>query len=356
MDRWSACPGSVRESRGKSNVPSAYAEEGTEAHTRAAKWLKGEEVPKPSTEAEWEMFNAVAEYVQYVTDRIESEDEVLIEHSFDLSAIHPGCYGTADCVIWKPRAKHLIVIDYKHGAGLLVQAVNNSQLKYYALGALITCGFPAETVEMVIVQPRISVPEGPIRSQTIPAIDLFDFSVDVADYATATEQPDAPLVPGEHCRFCPAAPSCPALLAKTQLVAATEFRSDLSYDPQKLKMALDSRPAVQAWLKAVDEFAYAEAEAGRCPPGYKLVDKRPTRRWRDEQRTIDTLGVLGVDIYAPPELLTVAQMEKKVTKALLAPLWDSKSSGHALVPESDPRPATKPEAKEEFLIVLGDSG
>ena len=351
MHRWAACPGSVRESRGKPNSQSWYAEEGTEAHAMGAAWLRGENFPQPATEEGWEMLSAVQEYVEYVNSRREPGDVIFIEHRFDISAIHTGCYGIADCVIWNPVKKHLIVIDYKHGAGLFINVIGNRQLKYYALGALVTCNFPVQTVEMVIVQPRIPTSDGVIRSQTINAIDLFDFAVDVNDFATATEQPDAPLISGEHCRFCPAAASCPELLKTTQLAVATEFRNDLSYDPQKLKLALDSRPAIQAWLKAVDEFAYNEAEAGRCPPGYKLVDKRPTRRWRDEQKVIDTLEAVDFEIYAPPKLMSVAQMEKKVNKQMLESLWDSKSSGHALVSEADNRPAVKPSAEEEFKDV-----
>jgi hypothetical protein len=359
MYRWSACPGSVRESKGKPTLQSEYAEEGTDAHVLAATWLRGDQIPFPNTDDLVERYTAVEEYVNYVQTRCEPGDVMLIEHKFDLSAIHPGCYGTADAVIWKPKKKLLVVVDYKHGAGLLVQVTNNSQLKYYALGALVTCKFPAEIVEMVIVQPRCPHPDGSVRSQTISAIDLLDFYVDLQDFARATEDPNAPLVPGEHCRFCPAAPSCPELLHKTQALAVMEFRSDLSYDPQKLKLALDSRPAVQAWLKAVDEFAYNEAEAGRCPPGYKLVAKRPTRKWKDEERLKEALDGLGLPekmTFESKSLLSPAKMERAgVNKVFVEQFCESVSSGHTLVSESDPRPAVKPGAKEEFSTAVGGS-
>ena len=353
MYRWAACAGSVRESKGKESTQSVYAADGIQGHDLSAKLLTGEVVSL--LDFDDEMVDAVDFYVNYIRSRKIKGSALLVEHSFDLSDIHPGCYGTADAVIWTPSIKHLIVIDFKYGAGILVDPKDNLQLMYYALGALTTCGFPAETVEMVIVQPRCDHPDGVIRSHTIDAIDLFDFSVDLKEYAEATERPDAPLVPGEHCRFCPAAPSCTALNSQTQSLAKLEFRADLSYDPAKLKIALDGRDAVKAWLKTVDEFAYLEAERGRCAPGYKLVEKRPTRKWKDETEAETSLFDMSdtpeqmEDMYVIRKLKTPAQMEKVFSKKEISELVEKVSSGHTLVPESDPRPAVRPSAKQVFL-------
>ena len=341
MYRWAVCPGSVRMSEGIELTPSAYAEEGTEAHEYAAKILRYEVVFIHDIE----MREAVRTYVDFVQSLSGIR---LIEHKFDLSAIHPGCYGTADAVVYDKDTHKLWVIDFKYGAGIYVGVENNPQLRYYALGAMLTCGFEVETVEMVIVQPRYTG-TNPIRSEKVASIDLLDFSADLKEYAVATEQPNAPLVAGEHCRFCPAAPTCPELQSKAQAIAKVEFKASLPYDPAKLKLALDSREIVKAWLKAIDEFAYSEAEAGLCAPGYKLVDKRPTRKWKSEGDVIEYLQDLGVKgIYAPQELKSPAQMEKIVDKELLADLIVSESSGRTLVPDSDKREPSKSSAKEDF--------
>ena len=52
---------------------------------------------------------------------------------------------------------------------------------------------------------------------------------ELIDYAKATEDPHAPLVPGDHCRFCPAggAGICPALKDKANAVAAQVFAPGL---------------------------------------------------------------------------------------------------------------------------------
>lgn len=359
MYRWSACPGSVRLSKGIESKSSKYAEEGTEAHEIAANCL----LKQNMVEIEPEMQEAIEVYIEfvrslsanckpgemhvvdlkygagilvevvdegeinpqlqyyglgaYLTVPVADKPRLLVEHKFDLSSIHPGCFGTADAVVV--------------GAG------------------------PATKVHLHIVQPRCNHPDGPIRSHTIDAIDLLDFSVDLKDYAKATEDPNAKLVAGDHCRFCPASGVCPELARRVTAVAKLEFGPALSYDPQQLKLALDSRDIVKAWLKAVDEFAYAEAEAGRCPPGYKLVAKRATRKWRSEGEVIEALQAKGVKpdvMFEPRSLKSPAQLEKVIDKKVVAEFTVSESSGHTLAPESDKRPAVKPSAKEEFSEAL----
>jgi hypothetical protein len=339
MDRWSQCPASVRASEGKPERTNAYAEEGTLAHDLAAKWFKSHTKPVfPNSEME----EHITAYYDYVQSQITFKDKVFIEHQFDLSSVFPGAFGTADAAIWKPDSKRLKVIDLKYGEGKIVNAVNNPQLLYYALGALVTLKVPAVEVEMVIFQPRIVLDgDGGVRSEVIAAIDLLDFMVDLRTYAAETQNPDAPFNPGYYCRYCLANPGCPALEASTQELCKTTFSSP-AYDPLKLKDMLDKRPILQAALKALDEFAYAEAEAGRCPPGYKLVDKRATRKWKDEEAVKGLLAEgVGNAMFAPQELKSPAQMEKIVPKETLAPYIEAVSSGHVLVEETDKRPAVK---------------
>lgn len=352
MYRWSACPGSVRLSAGIESKSSAYAEEGTEAHELAAHMLTGGALPYCDDP---EMVENVAVYVDYVRDLVVPGATLLVEHKFDLSSIYPGCFGTADAVVFNPHLSTLHVVDLKYGAGIAVEAEDNPQLDYYALGALVTTKFNPKRVVKTIVQPRCAHPAGPVRSVEMDAIDLLDFSVDLKDYAKATEDPNAPRNPGDWCRFCPAAAICPDLAKRATEVARIEFSHALSYDPQTLKLALDSRDILKAWLKNLDEFAYAEAEAGRCPPGYKLVAKRATRKWRNEGDVIEHLQNQGVrpEVMYERSLKSPAQLEKIIDKKVLAEFVVAESSGHTLAPESDKRPAVRPSAKDEFTALEG---
>ena len=362
MDRWASCPGSVRLCATIPPTTSVYAEEGTKAHELAAKLLEDAMLGHVAYLSEThpdDMTAAVLQYVRVVRAFIEQDDECKywIEHKFDLSTIHPGCFGTADFVLHQKTKKKLVVIDYKHGQGIFVSPKNNPQLKYYGLGALLTLPLKdIETVELGICQPRFESSEGAFRSIELTPMDLMDFAHDLKTYAQATEAPDAPLVPGEHCRFCPAAGACPALQEKALALAQQEFRSDLSYNPEELAKALAARETVKAWLKNVDELAYAEMEAGKVIPGWKLVAKRPTRQWKDEALVLTTLKAAGHSddvIYEPKAIKSPAQMEKALGKAktILAEHIESVSSGHAIAPEHDPRPAAKLSAKEEFAAI-----
>ena len=377
MYRWSACPGSVRESANAESKSSSYAEEGTDAHALAAFCLnrghnpgsyigKTLKVDGRKVAVDRDMALAVQVFIDAVIETLDEEagDKLHIEHRFDLSKVYPGCFGTADAVVWKPSKSTLHVFDYKHGAGIPVNVKGNPQLRYYGLGALVDLEYPADQIVLTIVQPRCDHADGPIRSETLDALDLLDFRTDLVDYAKATEDPNAPLVPGSHCRFCPAAKSCPKLRETTQALAKTEFKAALPYDPAQLKTALDSREIVKAWLKALDEFAYAEAEAGRLPAsvGYKLVEKRASRKWGNEGAAVDYLQLNYRDVvlreaFEPRALKSPAQLEKVdgVKKGDFDQFMVKESSGRVLVPVSDKRPEWKPTtAQDEFTAVETD--
>jgi hypothetical protein len=286
------------------------------------------------------------------------KNELHIEHRFDLSAMHPGLFGTCDALVWNPRSRLLSVFDYKHGAGLYVDVYENPQLMYYALGALISSGYNAAEVELVIVQPRHTFSEEKVRRWRFSSLELVDFAADLIEAAKATEQPDAPLVVGDHCRkhFCPAQAICPAQQAHRKAIAKLEFAPAVGYDPAELASILDGLPVLEAWIKSVREFAYAEADHGRPPPGYKLVEKQARRQWKHEDSVVaelvDLTGMSANCFTEKPSPLSPAQVEKVLGKKnylkLADPMVHSVSSGYTLVHESDKRTAVRLDALTEF--------
>lgn len=354
--RWKACPGSVRLSATVTpKASSVYAEEGTLAHEVAAvKLTTGTWLPNMDPE----MIEAISVYTDAIERDRNEAVECLVEHRFDLGTVHPGLFGTADCVVFNRKEKLLQVWDLKYGQGLAVEVKDNVQLKYYGLGALLSTRFPADEVELIIAQPRCSHPDGPIRRHRIPAISLIDFAADLAEDAIKTEAKDAPLNPGEHCRFCPAAGVCPQIHTQALEIAKTEFSPAMSYDPVKLAAMLEWLPVMEAWIKNVRDFAYAEAGHGRPPPGWKLVAKRATRRWRNEEKDVvaalkHKFGFDLFDIYEQ-KLRSPAQIEKVLDKDQKKALMDfvvSESSGNTLAPDSDPRKAINTSAQADFLPI-----
>ncbi len=359
MYRWSNCPGSVRMSEGIESKSSVYAEEGTLAHAYAADLL---EIGKHPSGASAEIIESVMVYVETVRSDA-GTNPIQVEVKFDLSNLFPGMFGTSDAVVYDPISKILRVYDYKHGSGLIVEVssggVGNSQLMYYALGALLSTNQSCSDVELVIVQPRANHPDGPVRRFRFKSFDLVEFSADLIDAAKKTTDPNAPLVAGDWCRFCPAAGICPELGNKALRLAKQEFSPAIKYDPRALSETLSKISLLEDYAKSVREFAYAEAEHGRCPPGWKLVAKRPVRKWRDEEQvSIHWKQVFGEAAF-DYKLKSPAQIEKLMLskgtggagKKAVANECISVSSGLTLVEESDPRPKALASAESEFSVI-----
>lgn len=352
--RWLACPGSVSLA---ATVPdggsSPHAAEGTLAHDFAARRLTG--VPGAMDLCPTDMAPHVQTYVDFCRAESTPDSTVLIEMSLTpgLQKIDPDLGGTADFVRYCPTRKNLLVADFKYGRGVFVEVENNPQLLLYALGALHSfAAHNVKTVTLAVIQPRAEGEEA-VRTWTAPVEVLLDFAQDVMDAAKAAREIPAKLTPGEkQCRWCPAKHICPALTEQTHAIIAADFSAVQTYDPAKLQTALDMIPQVEARIKALRDFAYAEIAHGRPVPGYKLVAKRATRKWTDELAAGKALlAAVGEAAFEKPVLKSPAQVEKAVGKkewAQYAELASSVSSGYTLVKDSDPRPGVELIAETDF--------
>ena len=357
--RYIECPGSVRLAKraGKSKA-SSYAEEGTLAHKVAEVWLRG-------VMEEWELIGQVpdemreavrvyVEHVQYLERNSGSKAQVEVE--FHLPTMHPQAFGTADCVVLDAQGGVLHVVDYKHGAGVTVEADENPQLAYYALGALHKMGLEAECVQRVcvwIVQPRAQHDSGPKRFAIYSRDDIASWFRTLKKAMAATDAPNAPLHAGSHCRWCPALAICPEQ-GKLQISdASRDFATPHQSLPAaellttaQLAQVLAQKDVLESWLKAVEERVRVEIEMGHAVPGYKIVAGRGSRSWSDAAQAAQFLqAAVQGRAFSKPELISIAQAEKlkvKVPEHLVR-----YSPGRPIVaPESDKR--TSLSAKSEF--------
>lgn len=382
--RWSACPGSVRLSAGIENKSSAYAEEGTAAHELseiclrngqdAIEWVDRKLPVKYGHHyVDGDMAEAVTVYVDYVRQHILAGDQVQIEHRFDLSSLGVGVpmFGTADAVIYMPDYRKLIVADLKYGAGIAVEAEGNPQLRYYALGSLLSMPDAAvDTIDVVIVQPRAHHWQGPIRSETITAFDLEMFKYELVEAAKRTLEPDAPLSAGDHCRFCPAYAICPEQQSRALAILESDFGPVADGPPAPETLTPDEIGAILeheakldgviAWFKVVKAHAYGIAREGGTVPGFKLVaGKEGNRAWADEDDAAFALELAGVapeDMWTR-KLITPAAAERIVGKKAakdLAQYVTRKPGAPSLVPASDKRPAIECGATADFVALSSE--
>ena len=166
--RWIACPPSARLNAEKSDTPSEYAAQGTDAHTLCEYKLRkalGERVRDPTKNLasyDSEMEECAEAYCQFVMElvsqfRAESKDTMVsVEQRVDFSAFVPEGFGTADTLVIS--GKTVCIVDYKHGKGIEISADHNPQMMCYALGCIQMFDglYDIDHVRMVIFQPRLA--------------------------------------------------------------------------------------------------------------------------------------------------------------------------------------------------------
>jgi len=403
--RWIACPGSVRLSRQAPPQPeSVYAAEGTVAHALGEQAIASASSPRgyigthplpeqyPGIAVDEDMAEAVEVYVDEVRELIDQagtrwklEQKVDVVRGLEAVGRNPPdgvpMFGTADFMALIDDARTLVVFDYKHGAGVPVDVEGNLQLRYYALGAYGGLSKKARAkvreVAIGICQPRAPHRDGPVRWERFQVDDLIQFSQVVNEAAwTATQDDEAPLAAGSHCRWCPAAGFCPELQRANVEKAKMAFSEDTGrirpdkepeeLSAEELRVILDSASDIEAWLKRVREHAQHLIQSEQVDSdqiGYKLVPKRAQRKWAADQETVaarltEAFG-LGADELYETKLRTPAQLEKTIGKEELKQAKDEfnelvkkESSGFTLAPATDPRAdqgTGQKSAKQAFL-------
>jgi len=201
---------------------SKYAAEGTVAHNVLELALTFDLPPEELCENP-DMSNAVAHAVDWVKQYLVGSPETEYQSEFWLpwgAAIgHAKLGGTADLVM--ANSIELVIGDYKHGAGLLVEP-DSPQLMCYMLGLRQIAG-PRQRYKQVIFQPRARHIDGPVREHIYDDFDLDTFAKEVQNAVNENLKGNVRRTAGEHCRWCAAAPTCRTLAEKALYVAAGEF-------------------------------------------------------------------------------------------------------------------------------------
>jgi hypothetical protein len=360
--RWMHCPGSVALCAGQPDESSEYADEGTFAHSLAARCLTTEREAKSvlgtvSVDGRFRCGDEMARAIQVYLDVVRQQELVDgASASFVEQRVHVSkdVHGTADKMTLSADGRTLHVFDFKYGAGVFVDAERNEQMMLYGLGALLTHATlckKVETVELHVVQPRYFGDSPPWRSWSVSATELrTKFGAEVVAAVKATQQPRPTLASGSHCKFCKAKAVCPQLrkdaLASAQHAFAVPAK--VAPEPKTLDAAEVARllplfTRAEEWISAVRAHAYELANRGEPISGYKLVQKVGNRKWIDEEAVVVTkLGEAGIDPWKPREPISPAEAERRLGKkraGIVDPLTVRPATGTVLVEESDKRPA-----------------
>jgi hypothetical protein len=330
---------------------SPYAEEGTVAHETLYTAL-GMDNPFDvnfTTDEEEKALPVAFEWVETMLtlySEAKLHREIAVDPKRFVRTTH--CKGTADIII-PVEFGPLIVADYKHGIGVVVEAIDNTQLLLYALGALDRfekLGYIFTEIVMVVIQPRAYHPSGPIREWRITYKEAMNWAKFLASRAHEALGPNPIFRPSEDaCRFCPAAGVCRHLAEYALGKARTVFKSIVDYEAEykdintlsnvEMGHILDQSKTFRKWLDEVYNHAMRYEMKGGIVPGWGLTEKKSNRRWAVSP---EELYMLYGDLVVEKKVsfLSPAQAEKVIDKKEIAKLTVRDKTGYALTQMDTP--------------------
>ena len=328
--RWLTCTPSARLEATlpePKKAPGAFdfSQEGTMAHSLAEAKLRHHfgQIGIEEFEKEYEIIKAtpyyneefeshVDNYVLYVRSQIGEGDIPLFEQRVDFSDWIPDGFGTADVVI---LSKHTIrVIDLKFGKGVPVSAIDNTQLRLYALGAYSKFKeeYPdIKEVSYTIHQPRLDSisTDGTTVNKLIDWANYF-----VKPKAKKAWSGSGEFIPGDHCQFCRAKAQCRARSDFNTELAKQEFKAPPLLDEEELANVLAKAQDLRTWVADVEEYALEKAvNENKLPTGFKLSTTVTHRKITDQMLAVEVLKEKGVpeeQLWESPKLKSIATLEK----------------------------------------------
>ena len=267
--------------------------------------------------------------------------QLLLEQRYDYSHWVPSGFGTGDATIVSDIL--LEVIDYKHGKGVPVNAVDNPQIRLYELGAYWKYRhlYDFTKVRGTIVQPRLDS----MTDEDLTVEQLLDWAeTEVRERARQAWAGEGEFCPGDHCRWCTAKPVCSARVAEAMKLFKYGFESPGTIPDEQIPEILQVLDTAEDWIKDIRAYAESQALRGQKWQGYKLVKgKRPNRKWGDTEEVKAQLLRAGYnpELFETTALKPPGEVEKAIGKtafrSLLSELVSQGEGRLTLVPESDKR-------------------
>jgi hypothetical protein len=350
-----ACTPSARFEEQFPNEETIFAKEGTLAHAISEliikmrlgiidefaydlelEQLQSEELYSP------EMLTYCEQYADYCLQGSEPDHVHAVETKLDITAYIPEGFGTGDYMRVIPRQKKIIFRDLKYGKGVPVSAVNNTQLKVYALGALAWWGwvYDIEVISVGIYQPRLN--NNSEWEITVP--DLLRWAVEeLAPKAKTAFAGEGQYVAGNHCKFCRARVRCQTLADYNLDLFKHELKKHDQLSDDELVSIIKKASILSSWVDDLKEYMLAEAVKGKKWAGMKLVEGKSNRVFVSESQTEKKLLDAGYnEIYTPKQLLGITKLQKSIGAKAFREIVESglrKPAGTpTLVTVDDPRP------------------
>ena len=341
------CPASVKLVQQMPPKPSSeHADRGILLHNVIAELLEFDKKPEQCIGAQYKDQVLTQELVdEKIIPALAALDEIdpdktmeyMVETRVSYGDFLPGVFGSTDLLGRKD--KRAVVLDWKFGDGVSVDAENNPQLLFYAAAAMRTPAAQwifegAEEIECIIVQPPM------VRRWVTTPARIKEFEQELLYAVRLSSWPEPPMQEGDHCRWCAAKPICPRMNGAVERALKAKL---LEMPAQQIAAQLRQADMIESYITDLRALAFDMLQNGVDVPGYKLVAKQSRRQWVDKAKIEAWADVNGIeDAYEPATIKSPAQLEKVLKKAKIefpADMVVSVSSGDTLAAESDPRPA-----------------
>ncbi len=376
--RLDACPGSVAYTK---DIPdgqgSEHAVEGTEFHEYMEAMLdlyvqggeplveqavdgllQGCRYPDMPTDVRITYRDVVTKWQRFQSKHTDCEmyRELRVSVSEDI-------FGTSDLVFvgksLRTGKTDVVIIDYKYGRGVPVQAQGNLQGLAYLIGTIKTLGLRDIGASMFVVA-QVRLDDG-WSSAVYSPVELIEYENKILRIVSRVKaiyrgeySIEANLHPGEHCRFCKANGVCVAQKAQTfDMIEATA--NELHLEDAVKTLTLDQQVAVFLKKKDIENFLEAVAKnihralaSGVNHPLVKLVKTRGRRKWK-ELTTADDLKAAGVQYPTKDApLVGVVEAEKQAGKGSIDHLVELSEGKEEVVSANDARPAVVGQEPKEL--------
>ena len=329
LHRMFQCPGSVLASDGIPDTSSPAAERGTLIHGMAEEMLRIGFTD--ATDLTAEEHKNLMDYCRYVKDRVGADAHLYVEELVDLNAYVPGMRGSVDALIVGEDEIH--VIDLKTGQHPVASA-DNPQLLAYALGAAANFDGFEKQIYVHIWQ------GGKGDESHVSLLDLNAFADTLMDIAEFALKPDAPRYPSDDaCRYCKAAPECPALHQQQLEIVGGDFADLTAPDKltdEQIATVVLNRSRVEVWMKKVFSYALDRSQRGEPIAGTKVVEGRAVRRFTNAGKEA-LVDALGEDAYEK-KLIGVTAADALLGRELVDAMTEKRGSP-TLAGLDDKRPA-----------------
>ena len=171
---------------------------------------------------------------------------------------------------------------------------------------------------------------------------------------------DGEYLPGEWCTFCKVSVKCRARAEEKMKLARLEFKMPPLLTDAEIEEVLDVLPDLTKWANEITAYATEAAiHHGKEWNGFKVVEGRSNRKYRDELLVAEAAREHGyTDIYRQT-LIPMTEMQKLMGKSafeeILGDLIYKPPGKPILVPNTDKRPAMNvTNAENEFDKIMED--